>query len=151
MRARRQGLSAEPACLNLRAGRTGMGKAIAIVAGLLIAALAEYIAMLVGGAGHGWIAPLRYSPILFLLYPLALFRRLDEGGTTIMFDRAMLVVGVIASLLLLVDTVANESDYFPNLLNPYGLVVLFWMFLWVGWLIPTAMRMVRRHQSNQVE
>jgi hypothetical protein len=121
-----------------------VGKAIAIVAAFVIAALAEYIALLVAGAGHGWLAPLKYSLILFVLYPVAMFRRLDEGGTTIMFDRAMLFVGVGASLLLVADTVANESDSFPNIVNAYGLVVMVWMFLWVGWLIPTAARMIGR-------
>ena len=85
-------------------------RSIEIVVGLTLAAITQFIALLLTGAGHGWTAPLRYSLILFLAYPFALVRRADRIGTSILPDVVALGFGIGASLLLIVDTRTDEPE-----------------------------------------
>lgn len=125
-----------------------MDRLLEIAAGLAIAAIAEFIALLLTGAGHGWLAPLRYSLILFLAYPLALIRRADRTGTSILPDVVALGLGICASLLLIVETRTNEAGIIGQFIRVNGVsVIIVWVLLWLGWqalTVHTILRRIRR-------
>ena len=123
-----------------------MRKALAILVGLLIAAFAEFVGIMLAGAGHGWVAPASASLILFLAYPATLWRWTDPGGGSARADGMALMLGAVASLLVLVDTIAFEWEYFRKVVaQEMGLpLVILWILLWSGWLYLTAANMGRR-------
>jgi len=119
---------------------------VAIVAVLLIAAIALFIGVMLGGAGHGWVAPFFYSLGLLVAYPVALVR-MRNAARTPRVDIAMLGVGAGASLLLLLDIRALESDYFWRIVDfDMGLPLVFaWLCLWFGWQILVLANAIRAH------
>ena len=127
-----------------------MREAVAIVAGLAIAAVAEFIALMLAGAGHGWVAAWPFSLILFAAYPAALFRMPIAVGKSAMLDIAMLVVGVVASLLLLAATNA-EAEYFWKVVHfEDGLqFIIVWLLLWFGWQALTLANVVRKRRRGR--
>ena len=127
-----------------------MSDVVAIAAGLLIAAFAQFIALMLGGAGHGWTDPSLFSIVLFVTWPLALARIPRPAGTSAYPDRFMLVLGVVATLLLVVKT-SSESDYFWRMADQDGgvTVIITWLLLWFGWQIVTAANLVRGRRFEQ--
>ena len=122
-----------------------MDRSIEIVAGLAIAAVTEFIALMLAGAGHGWLAPLRYSLILFLADPFALVRRADSAGASILPDVVALGLGIGASLLLIADTRTNEAGIIGQFIRINGAsVIIVWVLLWLGWQALTVHTIQRR-------
>ena len=122
-----------------------MDRSFEITAGLAIAAIAEFLALMLTGAGHGWVAPLRYSLILFLAYPFALVRRADATGTSILPEVVALGLGVCASLLLIVETRTNEAGIIGQFIRVNGVsVIIVWVLLWLGWQALTVHTFLRR-------
>ena len=110
----------------------------AIVIGLAIAALAQFVAMMLGGAGHGWTMPFLFSVFLFAAWPVTLVRMKPAPGRSFVADVALLLLGVIASLLLLVATM-DEAEYFWRVVELDGglPLVILWLALWFGWQLLT--------------
>ena len=122
-----------------------MDRSIEIVVGLTLAAITQFIALLLTGAGHGWTAPLRYSLILFLAYPFALVRRADRTGTSILPDVVALGLGVCASLLLIAETWTKEAGIIGQFIRVNGIhVVILWVLLWLGWQALTVQTILSR-------
>ena len=122
-----------------------MDRLVEIAAGLALAAIAQFIAIMLAGAGHGWLAPLRFSLILFLAYPFALARRADRTGTSILPDVVALGFGICASLLLIAETWTNEAGIIGQFIRVNGVyVVILWLLLWLGWQALTVHTILSR-------
>jgi hypothetical protein len=102
-----------------------------IVAGLAVAALAQIVALLVTGAGHGWGQPLLFSPALFVAYPLV-FLRLRSPGTLAWTDVALLAAAGVLDLLLVRGTAAEGTEYFHRVMAMPPIPHL-WLALWLLW------------------
>ena len=111
-----------------------MKEAVALGAGLAIAAIAEFLGLMLSGAGHGWTQPTFYSLLLFAAWPLALLRIPRPEGTSATFDLFMLILGVVATLLLFVQT-SSDSEYFWRMMREDGAVtvMIVWLLFWFGW------------------
>ena len=127
-----------------------MSDVVAIAAGLLIAALAQFLALMLGGAGHGWTDPFFFSFVLFVTWPLALARIPGPVGTSAYPDGIMLVLGAVTTLLLIVKT-SSEPQYFWRMADQDGgvRVIIAWLILWFGWQIVTAVNLLRGRRSQQ--
>src|SRR6478672_8663176 len=98
---------------------------------------------MLGGAGHGWIAPFYYSLGLLIAYPATFLRMRNAGDRTSRGDVAMLVVGACATLLLFLDICVVESDYFWQVVEIGMPLVAVWLCLWAGWPILVVVNLVR--------
>lgn len=128
-----------------------MGKAVAIVAGLVIAAIGEFIGMMLAAAGHGWTQPILYSLLLFVAWPAALLRLPRPEGTSAGFDLFIFVLGVVATLLLVVQS-AGESEYIWKLAEHDDLavpVMITWLLFWFGWQALTLANVVRKRRQGR--
>jgi hypothetical protein len=121
-----------------------MGNVVAIVVGLAIAAVAQFLALMLNGAGHGWTEPFFYSVFLFVAYPVALSRIPREAGMGVNPDFFLLVLGVVATLLLFAQT-SSEPEYFWRMAEQDGgvPVIIAWLLLWFGWQALTLANIVR--------
>jgi hypothetical protein len=126
-----------------------MSKPVAIVVGVLIAALATFIALVLAGAGHGWFAPLRYSILVFGAYPVTLFRTANRPSNSAAGDIVLLVFGAAASLVLYLDVRVNEPIYFWKAVDIGLPSLLIWLLLWFGWQFVTIANLVRGRRSGQ--
>jgi hypothetical protein len=114
------------------------------LAGLALAALAQFIAFFLSAGGEGWNAPFLFSVILFAVYPLTLMRMFDIGRTSNRPDVLLLVVGLSADMLLAIGTYSGESRYFARIMSypaPYAWLALWG--LWQGLAVTTIVRRTR--------
>jgi hypothetical protein len=120
----------------------------ALVVGLLAAALAEFLAVAVGGAGHGWVEPATISVVLFFVYPLVLVRLVSRSGKSILGDLGLVAFALVADVLLLGGALGGERDYFLRALDfgtSYG-----WIAMWLSWqalLCATIIIRLRRRST----
>lgn len=105
--------------------------------GLMVAAFAQYLALTMTGAGHGWIAPFFYSPALFVAYPLVLVRIFGRGAGAprrrrLAIDLLLVTAAVLLDVLLVRSTLAEERQYFEAVmaLPPFPHL---WLLLWTAW------------------
>lgn len=127
-----------------------MGKTVAVVAGLVIAAIGEFIGMMLAGAGHGWTQPILYSLLLFVAWPAALLRIPRPEGISARYDLFMLVLGAIASLLLLAATNAEAEYFWKVVYFEDGLqFIIVWLLLWFGWQALTLANIVRKRRLGR--
>lgn len=109
----------------------GMQRNTFIVAGLVLAAFAQMLALLITGAGHGWGQPFRFSPALFLAYPI-MFVRLRSPGTLAWTDVALLAAAAALDLLLVQQTQIEGVEYFRRVMRLPPIPHL-WLLLWLLW------------------
>ncbi len=98
-------------------------------------ALAMVTAAAVGGAGHGWVAPLFVSIPLVFLYPLILVRGLDGRPFSRGIDGAILIVALCLDVLLAGYSLFAERGSFGRAVMVSGGAVAAWLALWLGWQI----------------
>lgn len=108
-----------------------MGRAITI--GLLVALLAQYLAFMMMGAGHGWLQPFSFSPALFIVYPIALIRLMapDELPSRVL-DLLLLVAALVLDVMLVKATQSEGVEYFRRLMALPPLPHL-WVLIWLLW------------------
>jgi len=126
-------------------------KGLAVLASLALAASAQYLAFGLAGAGHGWVAPLFYSLLLFVAYPVAFLRRMDTSHPSIAIDVGLLVVAGIADLLLVIQTVIQEPHYFVMVIGFAGPFAVLWLVLWCLWqmlAVSTLRRRIARRDAT---
>jgi hypothetical protein len=128
-----------------------VARCIAVAAGLLVAALAELMALGLAGAGHGWLAPAWFSLILFFVYPASLFRSVIAGRNAITFDVVMLVLALCTDLLVFLQTNANEVEYYQRAVQSDPTYVAVWLALWFGWQALTAVTILRKLYLAEME
>lgn len=119
--------------------------ALPIVAGLLGALPVIFLALMMTGAGHGWIAPFWFSLSLLVLYPATAVERVREG---LSLWPALLPAGAAATgdILLLRNMLWEETEYFQRAGGMAYLWLLFW-FAWQGLLGVTIIGLLRRRRA----
>lgn len=126
-------------------------KAAAIFAGILLAGLAEFAAFVLAALGHGWIAPLYVSLILFVAYPVALVRSVDAIGadaSAATADWVMLLVALAADLLLVAATYLGEGERFRMVAEFGRFWLIVWLILWLLWQLLTVATILRRNRTR---
>jgi hypothetical protein len=113
--------------------------------GLLPWFVAQFIALGIGGAGHGWIAPFYFTIPLFLLYPLVFIRAFSRVGTW-KVDAAILVIAAVLDLLLLRNLFFLEYEYFLRMWNDARGVVALWFGLWAAWQVLAITTLLRKRR-----
>lgn len=111
-----------------------MKRLLLVLLGLAIAAMAQFIAFALVGAGHGWVSPFFASLILFLMWPFALVRLADRASLSPIPEAILLGIAAIADLWLIAATV-GEARYFQHMLASYPAFVLGWIGIWLGWQV----------------
>lgn len=106
-----------------------------ILIGASCAAVGQFLALGVAGAGHGWVAPFFYSPLLFVAYPLVLARLADRNRRTRWIEVALLTVAIAADWGLASNALGPEAIYVTRVLAAAPIFLVSWLFLWSGWQI----------------
>ncbi|MDB5675618.1 MAG: hypothetical protein JWM65_2600 [Sphingomonas bacterium] len=101
----------------------------AVTIGLALAMFTQFIALLMTGAGHGWITPFWFSPLLFVLNPIAFTRVVGGRKGAPGIEIVLIVVGVALDVALYSRTMAEGVEYFWRVI-PFNWV---WLALWSGW------------------
>jgi hypothetical protein len=107
---------------------------VAVAIGLALAALAQFVALLMAGAGHGWVTPFWFSPALFVLAPIAFVRVGGRGKAAPGIEIVLVMVGLALDVALYSAAVAEGVDYFWRV-TPFNWV---WLALWSGWQVALA-------------
>ena len=106
---------------------------LAALAGLGPALLAELIAFLLAGAGHGWVTPLSYSLLLFLAWPATLVVLALDHPRRRLFCLLLLLAGLAADAALVRATLREGLQYFERGFTAGPVLDLIWIALWLGW------------------
>ena len=118
-----------------------------VALGLVVAALAQGMALFVAGAGHGWVTPFLYSPVLFLLYPIVLIRLYAPGKLPWRpLDLLLPAVAIILDVWLVRETRAEGLQYFRRAMAMPPLPHL-WIAAWLGWQGLAVWRLVGGRRS----
>jgi hypothetical protein len=111
-----------------------VGRRIAL--GLLLAFFAQFLGLMLAGAGHGWVAPLFISIVLWVLWPmtLAIGWPIGRGGRLAL--AAMIVAALLADAWLISKSL-GEADYISRYIEINGavgsLIIGLWLLLWTIW------------------
>jgi hypothetical protein len=113
-----------------------------ILAGLLAWLIAQTIAFLIGGAGHGWTTPSLVSFALLPLYPAALVCAFGPAILDTPNRLGLLLVAVLLDAILVSSAVWSESEYYQRVWLYGGGWVAAWCALWLAWhfVLLTALR-----------
>ena len=124
-----------------------MKRAGAIIAGLLVAAIGQLLGLGLAGAGHGWIAPLFASLVLWAAYPLTFGRALDVfiiGRRGVRSEPGLLLAAAASDALLLWLTRREGVEYFWRVITIYGWATIApWMTIWLGWQLLVLLTLIR--------
>ena len=107
-----------------------------LILGLILAAIAQFLAMLLAGAGHGWVSPLLFSVALWIFIPSTLLamRQVDNGSRNLMLGMA--AVALAADVWLIIRSM-DESRYIRLYVDVNGalglIIILLWLGLWLFW------------------
>ena len=117
---------------------------VAIALGLAMGAIALWIAFAMTGFGEGWIAPFLFSPVLFLLNPLAFVRASGSRARAFPIEIILVVVAVGLDVALLVMTLREGVEYFWRV-SPLNWV---WLILWSSWQVAIVGKLAIRFASH---
>lgn len=110
-------------------------KVVALVIGLLLAAFAQFTALLLNAVGEGWGAPGLVNLVLFIVLPAGLFRIVDRNSESVKGD-ILLILALVAADAMLVLISQSEGRYFCRGLHAHPVVDV-WLTLWAfGHLVP---------------
>lgn len=115
-------------------------RAIAIFFAIGGAALAHYIALALGGAGHGWTQPFFFSFALWLLLPLTAIRagnRKSGRSEAAAANISLAALALILDVALVVSTKVSGDEHFENVANLFPPLVMAWIAIWLSWQVPT--------------
>ena len=122
-------------------GRLGWG-----AIGLLTWLATQAVALGLGDAGHGWMAPIWVSTVLIFLYPLVFVRIFASPAASIKVDAALLVVAVAIDLFLLHNALVPERKYF--LRNSSASALSLWIGLWAGWQLLAIVSLLKKRAEQ---
>ena len=107
-----------------------------IALGLLVAFIAQFLAFLLAGAGHGWVAPFFLSFVLWVLLPMTLAIAWPIGRGSRLALLAILVVALVADAVLVSRSI-GEAGYISQYIKINGvagyLIIGLWLCLWTFW------------------
>lgn len=121
---------------------------IRIIIGLMIAVLGLVLAVMVAGAGHGWVAPFGFSLAMLVAWPLVPIRMASDGEGTGL-DWVMVIAALLLDLALAWVTWESEPQYFATALR-LGLV-WWWLPFWGGWQVLALGSLFRRMNLREGE
>ena len=134
-----------------RLAENGVVRAIVLgTLGLLPALAAQWIALGIGGAGHGWVGPVFFSMPLFLLYPLAFLRALPSPAGAQRADAILLAAAGGLDFLLLGDMILVEKAYVLAAVGAAPGLVALWLALWAAWQVPAVAALLRNRDLQGV-
>jgi hypothetical protein len=111
-----------------------IGRRIAL--GLLLAFFAQFFGLMLAGAGHGWVAPLFISIVLWVLWPMTLAIGWPIGRGSRRTLAAMIVAALVADAWLISKSL-GEADYISRYVEINGvvgsLIIGLWLLLWTIW------------------
>lgn len=123
-----------------------------VAIGLLAWLLTQAVALGLGGAGHGWMAPLWVSSVLIFLYPLVVVRVFASPAASIKVDATILLLAGVIDLFLLHNALVTERTYFSRVWNSSAGAVGLWIGLWAGWqLLAIVSLLKKRGGETKVE
>lgn len=117
----------------------------AVIAGLLIAFIGQFVAFAMTGAGHGWITPFFVSPFLGFAYPFVLVRAVNvfsAGKASLRLEWIAVAVAVASDALLAWLTYREGIEYFQRLLGGFAEL---WISIWIGWQGVAVMNLARAY------
>jgi hypothetical protein len=111
-------------------------KSRAILAGLLIAFIAEALALGLSGGGEGWNTPIKVSLVLWVTYPVVLARlRLSPSDRLMTVEIALLLAGLASDIALVLLTINEGLQYPRGFIAINGVFGVLWMGAWIAiWL-----------------
>ena len=123
-----------------------------IALGLLLALIAQFLALMLAGAGHGWVTPFFASYALWILLPLTFatvrpFRSYPTGAGRKLLALALL--GLVADASLLFATAQEGSEYFWSALDQAPPLPLLWILIWLSWQPVVALALARGEESPE--
>jgi len=103
-----------------------------LILGLILAAVAQFLGLLLAGAGHGWTSPFFASVLLWILIPTTLLAVRRSRPLTL----GMAAVALAADAWLIMRTI-DEGNALRHYLDVNGFVgfvlVGGWIGLWFSW------------------
>ena len=106
----------------------------AATVGIILAAIAHFVAAMVSGAGHAWTEPFLFSVVMWITLPLAAIRLSQHwtGSDRLRWlDWLLLLTGILLDALLAMATSGSgEAEYFFKVDLP---VVGLWIAFWLSW------------------
>jgi len=116
-------------------GRTGRPvPTLKLFCGFLAWLAAQFLALLMTGAGHGWGTPFLVSLPLSVLYPLLVLRasRAPPGGG-IRLELGVAAVALFLDYILWTSILDDEAVFFSRMWKIDSGLVAAWLILWAGW------------------
>lgn len=106
----------------------------AAAVGLILAAIAHFVAAMVSGAGHGWTEPFLFSAVMWITLPLVAIRWSQHwaGSDRLRWlDWILLLTGILLNVLLATATSGNDQpEYFYQADLP---ILALWIAFWLSW------------------
>jgi hypothetical protein len=99
--------------------------------GIVIALATAGFAMLLGGAGHGWITPMWVSFATTAFFPITYFRLGAWRQTSVTGSIILIAIGAFSTLMLITQTASEGVRYFESALPE----AWFWIAMWSSWII----------------
>lgn len=84
------------------------------------------------GAGHGWIAPLFFAPVVIFSIPYSLIRSYisNKSAAPNINDLAFIIFFIPVNVLLIYFSFQEASNFFQVLDNDFMFVII-WILIWV--------------------
>jgi hypothetical protein len=123
----------------------------------MFAAVAQFLSVLLSGAGHGWVEPFFFSPAMWITLPLMAIRlsRRAAGSDSLdwVVDGLVLIWGLILDVLLVIATASGTGTEIFLKVATMGLpLVALWMALWLSWQIAALFLLFSRvRRENSIE
>jgi hypothetical protein len=113
--------------------------------GLLIGLFSLYVALVMTGAGHGWITPFFFSLACPVLFPLVAVRlaRADCGGVGMSI--VIIMMAVVLDLILLNATTREGVGY----MHRVGGIAILWLSLWALWQVVALATLVVQSMARR--
>jgi len=128
---------------------------VAGIVGILTAGVAQFLALLIAGVGHGWGEPFFLSAALWITLPVTAIRlRRPSANSAGAVEWLMVLLALSLDLLLIVATVwgfgravpifGTGVEHFMNIARAAFPLVLLWSLLWFSWQIAALFLLLRR-------
>ena len=110
----------------------------AVVLGLFAASAAQFLALMLSGAGPGWVTPFFFSLFLWFALPWTAARfRLRRTGRPygIAADAKLLAAGILLDALLVYSSLAEGLEYYRKAADFAPQLTYGWIALWLSWQV----------------
>ena len=122
-----------------RATMTGRQRIARAAIGVLAAGVACFLALGLAGAGHGWVEPVLFSWVLFVVYPLVLLRS-GNGPRWLAADLAVVVLALVLDVSIYLRSAASAGgvtgpigSFVPGIDMSMLPFLVMWLGLWFHW------------------